>query len=588
MRCTRTLPLFGLLLAFMLVGQAFGADAAWPAVPLPAKAWRGPGFYLSLPKIITLWLLFLCWVKTTDWYSTDVQELKVMNYVVWSPIIFGAFFGAYVLSWIIPNFWIALILALIAYLAPLLTYVIIRNGKVTNDLRVLTPEHLRYASAFYLNKIGFKIAYEKPDPLEGGPPIKVTPDAEDERTRNVRLLGARQEPVGLLASREYLAEGLENRASSIMLDYTQQNVAMNFQIDGVWIPCEARDRETGDAALVALKLLCGLNPQDRRGRQQGSFNVEYEKRKINVKFLSQGTQTGERAMLQFEESKTRLKTLEELGMRPKMEEQLRELLGADHGFILVAAPPANGLRTAMNVILNSTDRLTREFAALEEASMRYEEVENVPVSIYNAAEGQSPEENLLRLFRTEPNVVVMRDLVTPQMVSMLCRDSVENNRLQISTIRAKDSAEALLRVLSLGVAPAEFAKGITAVICQRLLRKLCDECKEAYAPTPQILQQLGIPEGRVQAFYRPRQPNPDDPKDICEKCKGIGYHGRTAVFELLVIGDMTRKTLATNPKLDALRAAARKDGMASLQEEGVLLVAKGVTSLPELMRALKQ
>ena len=121
-----------------------------------------------------------------------------------------------------------------------------------------------------------------------------------------------------------------------------------------------------------------------------------------------------------------------------------------------------------------------------------------------------------------------------------------------------------------------------------MIRKLCDSCKEAYAPPPQILQQLGIPEGRVQAFYRPFQPNPQEPKEPCQVCGGIGYLGRTAIFELMVVGDAVRKVLADNPTPEVLRQAARKEGMKSLQEEGVLLVAKGVTSLPELMRVLKQ
>jgi type II secretory ATPase GspE/PulE/Tfp pilus assembly ATPase PilB-like protein len=140
----------------------------------------------------------------------------------------------------------------------------------------------------------------------------------------------------------------------------------------------------------------------------------------------------------------------------------------------------------------------------------------------------------------------------------------------------------------LGVSPQPLAKAIIGVVNQRLVRKLCESCKEAYAPTPQILQQLGIPEGRVQAFYRPPQPNPEEPKEPCQVCGGIGYLGRTAIFELLTVGDTVRNVLATNPKLDVLRQAARRDAMNSLQEEGVLLVAKGVTSLPELMRVLKQ
>jgi len=92
----------------------------------------------------------------------------------------------------------------------------------------------------------------------------------------------------------------------------------------------------------------------------------------------------------------------------------------------------------------------------------------------------------------------------------------------------------------------------------------------------------------VQAFYRPPQPNPEEKKEVCRRCNGVGYFGRTAVFELLAVDDGVRKVLATTPKLDALRQTARNAGMRTMQEEGIILVAKGVTSLPELMRVMKQ
>jgi type II secretory ATPase GspE/PulE/Tfp pilus assembly ATPase PilB-like protein len=372
-----------------------------------------------------------------------------------------------------------------------------------------------------------------------------------------------------------------------MMDFTTQSVAMNIMVDGVWLPREGMDREEADPALAALKLLSGMNPQDRQSRQEGTFAAEFKTTRFSATLATQGTATGERAVVQFAEKKIRFKTLDELGMRPKMQEQLRELLSLPKGFLLFSALPANGLRSSMGVILHCTDRFTREFAALEEETNRYEPVENVAVSTYSAAAGQTPADLLIKIFRMEPNVVVVRDLVNAQTVSLMCREIVED-RLMISTIRAKDCADATLRVLALDVPPLEFAKAVYGVLCQRLVRKLCESCKEAYQPAPQILQQLGIPEGRIPAFYRPRPADPDRPKEICDKCNGIGYYGRTAIFELLTVGDNTRRIIATNPKIDLLRQAARKDGMVSLQEEGVLLVAKGVTSLPELMRVLKQ
>jgi len=227
----------------------------------------------------------------------------------------------------------------------------------------------------------------------------------------------------------------------------------------------------------------------------------------------------------------------------------------------------------------------REFAAIEEQNHRYQEVENIPVTCYLASEGTTPADVLPRLLRTEPNAVVVRDLVNAETVRLLCRAAGEG-KLVVGTVRANDAAEALLRVLAMKVPPPEFAQAVIGVVFQRLIRKLCTECREAYPPTPELLQQLGIPAGRVKVLYRrPQQP---DPKKPCPACQDIGYKGRTALFELLIVGDTVRQVLASKPKLDLLRSAARKDGMRTVQEEGVLLVAKGVTSVEELQRVLKQ
>lgn len=564
-------------------GELFAQEGGgWPKMTLPAKDWRGPGYFLSWINILACWLVFLVWVRSADWVNRDCQEIK-LNYFRWNPIVCGTFFAAFVLVWLIPIFWLTFPLLVVAYVAPFVSYVVYRNGQVTNDLRVFTPAHLRYWLSTHLGKVGIKIEAEAPDPHLKGPPVQLLgKGGPTERDETARLLVARQTP-GMLPAREIIHDGLSHRASAIMLDYSPQAVAVRYMIDGVWLNREPVEREAGDPALETLKTLCGLNPQDRQNRQKGTFAAEYNAINYASLLASQGTKTGERALVQFEDKKIRFDTIDELGMRAKIEEQLGELLNLEKGIILLSAPAANGLRSTADVVIRHTDRFTREFMAVEEETRRYEDIENCPVVTYNAANGETPDGLLPKVFRHEPNVVVIRDLVNAQTVRMLCEEVAEG-RLFISTVRAKNTVEALLRVLALGVPPKEFAEAISGVVGQRLVRKLCEACKEAYAPAPQILQQLGIPEGRVKAFYRP----PQQPEEICEACGGIGYQGRTAVFEFLQVGEQVRKLLAANPKIEPLRQTARKDGMRSLQEEGVLLVAKGVTSLPELMRVLKQ
>lgn len=673
------------LAVFLLVCLAGPAGACAQEA---SGSWRGPGFYLSWLTLSGYCVVFLLWVYTTDWLSRDAVELD-LEYHRWNPIAFGVFMGAWVLSWLIPVFWIGLPLVALAWAVPLGVYIVYRNGRVEQHEKVLTREHLRYWAAGKLNKLGFNIQAEAPDPHEVGAPVILNArgSGPTERDEAARYLLARQAP-GLLAARQIVADGLNHRADAIMLDFSQTGVSIRYLVDGVWHAGAPMEREVGDPALEALKILCGLNPLDRQSRQEGRFGIDYfvlkqavfdrmERHKqklrekltadftrqfsremarqavdsavpgqlpspinqaeldlrvkaaveqeIRLKFASAvgphtpidknqvgklpytdrpnpvtslepvkatatlatvGTPTGERALIQMEGKKARFPNIESLGMRQKMLEDLKAVLGRDAGFVLFSALPGQGLRTTVTVVLRAMDRFTREFVAVEEETNRYEAIENIPVTTYKAAAGESPLTVFPGLFHKEPAVVVVRDLVNAETVNRMLEEIGTHGRLFISSLRAVDAIDAIYRVLAMKVLPSDLSKHLTAVVSQRLVRKLCEHCKEPYAPPQQTLAQLGIPPGRVQAFYRPHQPT--EQEEPCPVCAGIGYLGRTGVFELLVLDDTMRKALAGGARPDAFRQVARKAGFRSLQEEGIVLVAKGVTSLQELVRVMKQ
>jgi general secretion pathway protein E len=623
----RLLLIPAVVVAVLLIGAA-DAFAQWPALQLDQQ-WRGPGNYLNWIKVIACWLMFMMWVRSTDWVSRDGQEVK-MHFLRWNPIVFGTFLGALVLAWLIPVFWIGFPLLAIAYVAPLAAYFVQRHSSVAASQREVALESLcsllaqmlmdilhlaafvallipifyiagilgesvhaiagivvillypfafvfgalpkthQQASDWLTERFTAIAGAEKADPHESGPPVILKASGgPTQRDESIRLLSARQSP-GFLEARVVMADALSHRAGAIMLDYSQEAVGVRWMIDGVWHAHESLSREEGDPLLEALKVLTGLSPQVRKGQQKGTFATEYQSAAYDTALTCQAVAAGERVLIQFQEKSVRFGSLEELGMRSKTQEDLKQLLDMQQGFVLVSAMPGGGLRTLGYLVLRFMDRYTREFVAVEEESKRYQEIDNCPVTTYGAAAGQTPASVLPKVFRTMPNVVIVRDLVNAETVRLLCEE-ISDERLIFGTVRAKDSAEALLRVLALGV------------LSERLIRKLCPACKEAYSPTPQVLAQLGIPEGKVEAFFRP----PQEPEQVCPQCGGLGYKGRTGIFELLKVGKAVRKVLATNPKIDLLRQAARKDGMRTLQEEGALLVARGVTSLPELVRALK-
>ncbi|MDO5113908.1 MAG: hypothetical protein Q4E67_05990, partial [Planctomycetia bacterium] len=153
-----------------------------------------------------------------------------------------------------------------------------------------------------------------------------------------------------------------------------------------------------------------------------------------------------------------------------------------------------------------------------------------------------------------------------------------------TTTRAKDCAEALLRIMATKCDAKLWVKEVNAVLCQRLIRRLCPHCKEAYTPTPQLVQQLGLPAGR-HTLYRPPQAVKEG-EEPCKECRALGYDGRIAVYELVVIGETTRKALLTQPLPEVIRKALKKDGNRLMMEEGIQLVAQGITSLQELKRVM--
>jgi type II secretory ATPase GspE/PulE/Tfp pilus assembly ATPase PilB-like protein len=297
--------------------------------------------------------------------------------------------------------------------------------------------------------------------------------------------------------------------------------------------------------------------------------------------------TGERVSVQLLGGYQRsFKNYNDLGMRAKLAEQWAALMARDKGLLVIAAPPEGGLTTLTDVSLSETDRLLRDFVAIEEASNRERELENIEVTTFDTSKGETAASILPALIRKYPNVYVMRDFSDPEAAKLLINEARDDDRLVITTVRAKDAAEALLRLLQQKVPHRDFSQIVTAVLCIRLIRRLCDACKVAYAPTPDLLKKLGIPAGKIEALYR--SPKPEEVDKPCKECGGLGMKGRTGLFELLVVDDKVREVLLKQPKIDLVRKAARLAGMRTFQEEGVLLVAKGVTSLAELQRVLKE
>ncbi|HND53796.1 MAG TPA: ATPase, T2SS/T4P/T4SS family [Pirellulaceae bacterium] len=432
-------------------------------------------------------------------------------------------------------------------------------------------------------------------PHEYFPPIVFNAAGPDKLSQQANQIQVKNSPFYTYAM-ALTAEALLKRADILALEYTRDSVAVRISVDGVPYDLQPRDRQVGDGLLACFKKLGHLNIAERRAKQEAKLGVEFQGQKYNLYFTSQGVPTGERVLIKFTAKKFPFSSLEDLGMRDKLREQYKQVVNAHSGLVVISAPPGGGLTTSWKVALEAADRFVRDFICVVDAKSTDEEMINITPCKFNAAGGETPDQVLPKLLLKQPDVLVVPEMMNFETCKLLVDQVNNEHKMAITRIQAKEAVEALLRVVQQFKPPIEdFAKAVTMVVNQRLIRKLCD-CKQPFQPTPDLLQRLGIPPGRVQMLYREWQPPPPPPPDqkgkveepqICQKCNGIGYYGRTAIFELLVINDAIREALVKRPQIEVLRQLARQAGTRTIQEEGVLLVAKGVTSIPELQRVLK-
>ncbi len=417
-------------------------------------------------------------------------------------------------------------------------------------------------------------------------------ETDQEREENVEMVSG---SPGFAPATVIVAEAIHKDADLTVLDFTPQQVNIRFRVDGLWHPGVPMDRQTGDYMLAVLKQLAGTDYRDRRSKQKGKFETEYVRQKQKFKIVSQGIPTGERVGLYLDYKRPPLETVEDLGMRKSMVPQLVDLMKMDSsGWFLVSAVPGEGYTSAWRGALDSCDRLVKDFFVIEEVKKVEPEVINIGSITFDSSKQETALTPLPQLILREPDVLAFPDLPDGKLLESLCDVSIKHDIPMYFRNPGKNAIDALLRMIALGLPqPKKFLDQLSGVLCMRLVRKLCTKCRIEYVPHPQLLQKLGLPQGRIERLYRPFIFKPgmldENQNEIepCSNCSGIGYKGRTGIFELLKMTEPLRAAAIKSPNLAALTALAKKNQHISLTQEASVVIAQGVTSVEELQRMLQ-
>ena len=391
-----------------------------------------------------------------------------------------------------------------------------------------------------------------------------------------------QRSPGYRRASEMLTEAMQRQSEIMAVDFRRDIVTVRHLVDGVWHRGKTWDSELAGQAVSAIKTLAGANPDDRANRQTGRFRATHGGTTCEANLASQGTAGGEKIAVRFTRPVQFFESMGDLGIKTQSQRTLREILQDGSGIVLLSGAPGSGLRTTTEVFVKSIDRLTRDVLSIEEESNKYSQLEAIDIRTYSTAKGEDPTHVLRWVYDLNPDTILLRELVNGETIDLLCGSLGEHSRLAICTARADSAVEALVRVATLGGDRRRFADRLACVVNQRLIRKLCPDCKEHYVPDEKAVEELGFAADRHLRLCR----SGSQGETPCATCGGLGYKGSTGAFEVLRPTRDFRELLAGTSRLDALRQATLRTGMRTLRQEAMDHVFRGVTSLEELTRVM--
>ena len=357
------------LLAFLTltVAAATASQAAEPSSAFDLLAQvphmqRGSGMYLNLFKFIPVVLIYVLWCWTTNWIEHDTLELANLKFAVWNSATFFSGVLGLALVLAIPVYLIGLGLLLLAYFVPLLSYIYARNQTVPDDQKVLTPYHLGEVGNDILHKLGMKPLFNKDVGTvdREGPPIVFVGKSQGNTKEDPARVKQAEESRSFMGAKELVYDAVMRRATDIHLEPTTEQLSVRYRIDGILHAAEPFDRSTGDAVVNVFKVLSAMDISEKRKPQDGSFGASLQGRSLDFRVATSGSKAGEKLVMRILDNSGKVTKLEDLGMRPKLIEQVRGLVTQPHGMFLCCGPTGAGKSTTLYASLREIDRYQKK------------------------------------------------------------------------------------------------------------------------------------------------------------------------------------------------------------------------------------
>ena len=371
-----------------------------------------------------------------------------------------------------------------------------------------------------------------------------------------------------------LLEALDTRASDVHLESYQNGLRVRYRVDGVLQDAIAPPPRLAAAVVSRLKIMAELDIAERRVPQDGRIRLRMHDRQVDVRVSTLPTLHGESVVLRLLDKESGRIDLEALGMGPDTLARFDKVIAKPHGIVLSTGPTGSGKTTTLYAAVDRI-RTGREKILTVEDPVEYE-LPGVPQVPVNEKVGLTFANALRALLRQDPDVMLVGE-IRDQETADIATHAALTGHLVLSTLHTNDAATALTRLVDLGIEPYLVASTVEAVLAQRLVRRICESCRRPVELTAEQRAALGDAASELGEVWE---------GEGCEQCRGTGYSGRTGIYELLVMEPEIREAVLGDTTISAgrLQVLAREAGMKLLREDGLRVVAEGLTTVEEVLR----
>jgi len=370
---------------------------------------------------------------------------------------------------------------------------------------------------------------------------------------------------------QIMRDALDQKATDIHVEPLKDNLRIRYRVDGKLIDIAVPENINAlkSSVIARLKIMSKLDIAEKRMPQDGRINLSLEGRGIDVRVATVPTVEGESVSLRLLNQQKF--NVDMLGMEPFVLDPIKRLLNLSNGIILITGPTGSGKSTSLYSFLSELNTADTRIVTIEDP------VENKLDGVMQIAVksdiGLTFASGLRSILRADPNIVMIGEIRDLETAEIAIRASLTGH-LVFSTLHTNDALGGIGRLIDMGVEPFLLSASVRAFLAQRLVRKLCEHCKEPYEIPPEERHELGIPADMSGTPYRATG---------CDKCRGSGYSGRLAIYEAVAISQTMENLVAQNASADQLKSQALKDGFVPMRDYGFVKVMQGMTTVEEIV-----